>query len=65
MYRLQQTLADPDIRLGGNINADIWPGGNLICFPVSHVNFFVGRGAKVYSQTGWVNMAGLAFWIRH
>src|SRR6218665_1999646 len=27
-------------------------GGNLICFPVSHVYFFVG-GVKVYSQTGW------------
>jgi len=29
-------VADPDIRLGGN----------LICFPVSRVYFFVGGGPK-------------------
>jgi len=36
------SLAGTDIRLGGN----------FICFPVSHVYFFVG-GAQIYSQTDW------------
>src|SRR6218665_2966347 len=37
----QIIVSDPDIRLGGN----------LICFPISHVYFFVG--GPVYSQAGW------------
>jgi len=41
-------VADPDIRLGGRIMWRIqtfgWGGANLICFPVSHVYFFIGRG---------------------
>ena len=44
------TVVDPDIRLRRE--------DNLMCFPVSHVYFYVGRGAVVYSQTGWWSMAG-------
>jgi len=50
---------DTDIRLGV---------ANLICFPVSHVYFFVGgsAGAKVNSQTWWGAMAGFSpLWIYH
>src|SRR6218665_1018227 len=37
---------------GSRHSATGWRGGNLICFPVSHIYFFVSWGAKVYSQTG-------------
>jgi len=42
-------VADPDIRLGAHhvANPDIRHGGNLICFPVSHVYFFVGGRPKL------------------
>src|SRR6218665_2156959 len=59
-------FADPDIRQRGyHIN----PGirlviGNLICFPVSHVNFFEGE-SKVYSQTEMGPRPDLLLWIRH
>ena len=36
---------------GGRINADIRLG-DLICFPVLHVYFFIG-GGPAYVQTGW------------
>jgi len=39
---IENEWADPDIRLGVHINSDIRLGGDLICFPVSHVYFFVG-----------------------
>ena len=34
------------------LSAKGW-GGNLLCFSVYHVTFFVGGGVKVYRQTGW------------
>jgi len=43
-------VVDLEIRLwGGHImwqwhDPDIWLRGNLICFPVYHVYFFVGKG---------------------
>ena len=48
-------MTDPDTRLGAkrsHIDPDIRLGGNLKCFPASHVHFFVG-GKTVYNQTGW------------
>jgi len=57
-------LANPDIWLGGHISADIWLGGNLICFPVSHVNLFVGGGPKSVAKHDG-GMDGFVPWIRH
>jgi len=41
-------VADPDIRLcdDGGFRHSAGAGGNLICFPVSDVYFFVGWGSK-------------------
>src|SRR6218665_2877952 len=43
-------VADPDIGLEGSLHVadpEIWLGGsNLICFPVSHICFFVGGRPK-------------------
>src|SRR6218665_1616193 len=47
---LPYPLADSDIWLGG-LRIQTFCLGNVICFPVSHVYFFVGGEAKVYSQT--------------
>ena len=40
-------------------NPDTWLGGNLMCFPISHMYFFVGGGQSL-SQTGWRAMVRFA-----
>ena len=47
------SVADSDIFLGRRPQTygGFARGTNLICFSISHVNFF--GEAKVYSQTGW------------
>src|SRR6218665_501426 len=58
--KYQYSVADPETRLGGHI---MWrdPAIRLrdqfnkkLCFPVSHVYFFVGGGTKVFGKTGWI-----------
>ena len=57
-WRIQSFFRGSQIRGGSRHSTR--EGTNLICFSVSHVNFFVGGGAKVYNQTGWGTMAAFS-----
>jgi len=63
-------MADPDTPLGGTLcggsrHSARSVGANSICFPVSDIYFFVGRGPKSIARLDGGAMIGFVLWVRH
>jgi len=62
-WRIQAFFYRGATSCGGSRNSAMGQFNTFLS--ICHVNFFVGGGAKLYSQTGWGAMAGWPPWIRH